>query len=91
MQKNYYTSSKKKGDIGEEFFLERHNELLLHPAIPIVDMRADEWHVEGSDVGCERMVLKPTDNQWRLRNQMKSIAKERSKEIILSKTFCRPQ
>ncbi len=70
----YYYKSKKKGDVGEQFFLERHNELLIHQAIVLADLRADEWHIEGQDFGCERLILEPTENSPWTQNQFLSTA-----------------
>ena len=52
-----YFVLKKKGSVAEQFFLERHNELLRQRIVPLVDMT--EWHKEGSDIGAERMILTP--------------------------------
>lgn len=59
-----YTLLKQSGNNGEAFFMDRHNELLTHPVILLTDMRGDEWSVEGSDIGCERLLLKRTAKEF---------------------------
>ena len=55
--KKFY-AKRRQGSIGEERLLQRHNELLLHPVVLLLDM--DEWRVEGSDFAGERLMLRKT-------------------------------
>ncbi len=48
---------KGKGSAGELFFIEQHNELLQHPIVLLEDMTS--WNIEGSDLGAERLQMKP--------------------------------
>ncbi len=66
MRNSNYQYLKNKGKAGEEYFLLRHNELLRHPIVPILKMA--DWHIEGSDIGAERLMLKPVNSEHDLQD-----------------------
>lgn len=58
MDNNKFIALKSKGNNGERFFYERHNELLVNPVI-LEDMT--DWNIEGSDWGAERLQMTPIE------------------------------
>ena len=56
MQNKKFNQLKDKGNRGENFFVQRHNELIAHPVMLIQDMT--DWGVEGSDLTGERLMWK---------------------------------
>lgn len=61
MDSRSFLIQKEIGDNGEQFFLQRHNEILQHNVITLLDM--SDWFVEGSDVCAERLLLVPSQHR----------------------------
>ena len=61
MEKKKFCKLLNHGNEGVSFFVERHNELLKNPIIPILDM--EDWNVEGSDLAAERLMLRQENQE----------------------------
>lgn len=58
MKNEKFNKLKRLGELGVQFFIERHNELLISP----IQIKADlsDWNIEGFDLAAERIELMPT-------------------------------